>query len=87
MASKQASSSPMCQGPGALLIDGKRLRDVMFRVPRPAKRGLGLRILSYAGKVIVGLRADAAVTKDARRRVDLFEEGASRRFGAATGSC
>ena len=60
-----------------LFIDGKRLRDVIFWVPHPAKLGLGLSILSYAGKVIVGVRVDEAVTKNPRRLVELFEEEAS----------
>jgi diacylglycerol O-acyltransferase len=60
-----------------LFIDGKRLREVIFWVPHPAKLGLGLSILSYAGKVIVGVRVDEAVTKNPRRLVELFEEEAS----------
>ena len=60
-----------------LFIAGKRLRDVMFWVPHPARLGLGLSILSYAGKVIVGVRVDEAVTKNPGRLVELFEEEAS----------
>ena len=60
-----------------LFIDGKCLREVIFWVPPPAKLGLGLSILSYAGKVIVGVRVDEAVTKNPRRLVELFEEEAS----------
>lgn len=60
-----------------LFIDSTRLRDVCFWVPHPAKLGLGLSILSYAGKVIVGVRADEAVTKNPARLVELFEEEAS----------
>jgi diacylglycerol O-acyltransferase len=69
-----------------LFIHGKRLRDVMFWVPHPAKLGLGLSILSYAGKVIVGVRVDEAVTKNPRRLVELFEEEASGMFQAAHSS-
>jgi WS/DGAT/MGAT family acyltransferase len=60
-----------------LYIDGKRLRDVMFWVPHPARLGLGLSILSYAGKVIIGVRVDEAVSKNPGRLVELFEEEAS----------
>ncbi len=60
-----------------LYIDGKRLRDVMFWVPHPARLGVGLSILSYAGKVIVGVRTDEAVTKNPGRIVELFELEAS----------
>jgi diacylglycerol O-acyltransferase len=60
-----------------LSIGGTRLRDVCFWVPHPARLGLGISILSYAGKVIVGVRADEAVTKNPDRLVELFEEEAS----------
>jgi hypothetical protein len=49
----------------------------MSWVPHPARLGLGLAILSYAGKVIVGVRVDEAVSKDPGRLVELFEEEAS----------
>ena len=52
---------------------GKRIREVMFWEPHPAKLGLGISILSYAGTVIVGVRADECVTDDPRRLVELFE--------------
>ena len=65
-----------------LFIDGKRLREVVFWVPHPAKLGLGLSILSYAGKVIVGVRVDEAVTKNPVRLVELFEEEAAAMLGA-----
>ena len=65
-------------GPRELLyIDGKRLQDVMFWVPHPARLGVGFSILSYAGKVIVGVRVDEAVTKNPGRFVELFEEEVS----------
>jgi WS/DGAT/MGAT family acyltransferase len=70
-----------------LYIEGKRLRDVVFWVPHPAKLGLGLSILSYAGKVIVGVRADEAVTKNPGRLVELFEEEASGMLATANTSC
>jgi len=60
-----------------LYIDGKRLRDMMFWVPHPARLGVGLSILSYSGKVIVGVRVDEAVSKNPDRLVELFEEEAS----------
>jgi len=69
-----------------LFIDGKRLRDVMFWVPHPARPGLGLSILSYAGKVIAGLRVDQAVTKNPRRLVELFEEEASSMLSSENSS-
>ena len=58
--------APVCFG-------GKPVREVMFWEPHPAKLGLGVSILSYAGTVIVGVRADECVTDDPRRLVQLFE--------------
>jgi WS/DGAT/MGAT family acyltransferase len=69
-----------------LFMAGKRLRDVMFWVPHPAPLGPGLVILSYAGKVIVGVRADEAVTKNPGRLVELFEEEASEMLQATNTS-
>jgi WS/DGAT/MGAT family acyltransferase len=57
-----------------LYIDGARLRDVVFWVPHPARLGLGVSILSYAGKVIVGVRTDESVSKNPRHLVELFEQ-------------
>ena len=37
---------------------------MMFNVPHPAALGLGVSILSYAGEVRVGARADMAVMRD-----------------------
>jgi hypothetical protein len=69
-----------------LFIPGKRLRELMFGVPHPAKRALGLSILSYAGKVIVSVRVDERVTKNPGRPVELFEEEASSMLAAANTS-
>ena len=69
-----------------LFVYGKRPRDVMFWLPHPARPGLGLSILSYAGKVIAGLRVDQAVTKNPRRLVELFEEEASSMLSSENSS-
>jgi len=71
----------LTHGPGPrepLFIDGKGLLGVVFWVPHAAKLGLGFGILSYAEKVIVGVRVEEAMTKNPRRLVGLFEEEASR---------
>ena len=60
-----------------LYIDGVRLRDVMSWVPHPSGLGLGLAILSYAGKVIVGVRVDEAVSDHPAHLVTLFEDEVS----------
>ena len=55
-------------------------------MPHPAKLGLGLSILSYAGKVIIGVRIDEAVSKSPGRLVELFEEEASGMLKKAVSS-
>jgi hypothetical protein len=69
-----------------LYIDGKRVQDMMFWVPHPARLALGLSILSYSGKVIVGVRVDEAVSKNPDRLVELFEEEASAMIEKANSS-
>jgi diacylglycerol O-acyltransferase len=58
----------------ALRLAGHRIERMMFWVPHPASLGLGLSILTYAGEVVVGVRADAAVMPDPARLVRLLEE-------------
>jgi diacylglycerol O-acyltransferase len=48
----------------ALHLAGHEIRRMAFCVPHPAALGLGLSILSYAGEVRVGARADVAVMAD-----------------------
>ncbi|HTP30130.1 MAG TPA: WS/DGAT domain-containing protein [Anaeromyxobacteraceae bacterium] len=45
------------------LLD-QRIEHVLFWVPHPATLGLGVSILSYAGEVRIGVRADVAVMPD-----------------------
>ncbi len=63
-----------------LRLAGHKIDRIMFNVPHPATLGLGVSILSYAGEVRVGARADVAVMPDpgtfVRRFVD--ELGALR---------
>lgn len=56
-----------------LRLCGRPLREVMFWVPHPARLGLGVSILSYAGAVRIGARADVAVLDDPARLVARFE--------------
>jgi diacylglycerol O-acyltransferase len=52
-------------GPRAHLhLAGHEIDRIMFNVPHPATLGLGVSILSYAGEVRVGVRADVAVLPD-----------------------
>ena len=47
-----------------LHLAGHEIRRIMFCVPHPAALGLGVSILSYAGEVRIGARADVAVMRD-----------------------
>ncbi len=56
-----------------LRIAGQALDHLMFWVPHPATLGLGVSLLSYAGEVRVGVRADVAVLPDPSDLVARFE--------------
>jgi len=56
-----------------LALAGERIARVMFWVPHPATLGLGVSLLSYAGEVRVGVRADLAVMAEPRDLVRAFE--------------
>jgi diacylglycerol O-acyltransferase len=53
-----------------LALAGRRVGSVMFWVPHPSLLGLGVSVLTYAGEVRLGVRADAAVMP---RPADLVE--------------
>lgn len=55
-----------------LYFAGQMVRDAMFWVPHPANLGLGVSILSYAGKVYVGIASDAGLIPDPAAIVDSF---------------
>lgn len=52
---------------------GRRVREILFWVPHPSGLSCGVSILSYAGIVRVGVRADARVIADPERLTALFE--------------
>ena len=56
-----------------LHIAGSRIDHAMFWVPHPATLGLGVSILSYAGEVRIGVRADVAVLPRPEDLVESFE--------------
>ncbi|UJR84648.1 WS/DGAT domain-containing protein [Sandaracinus amylolyticus] len=53
-------------------IAGAPLREIVFWVPHP-RLSLGVSLVSYAGQVHVGVRADSAVVPQPERLVALFE--------------
>ena len=61
-------------GPRAPVYFGdKEIREVMFWAPHPGKLGLSLSILTYAGTVRMGARADVGTVDNPHRIVELFE--------------
>jgi WS/DGAT/MGAT family acyltransferase len=54
-------------------LAGRRVRSMMFWVPQRADIGLGISILSFAGKVQVGVFADAALVPDVQELARAFE--------------
>ena len=57
-----------------LWFSGKKVRNMMFWVPRAGRVGLGISILSYDGNVTVGLAADAGLVPDPEAVLEGFKE-------------
>jgi WS/DGAT/MGAT family acyltransferase len=55
-------------------IAGAKLREAMFWVPSAGRLALGVSLLSYAGKVWMGLQCDAAIVPDPAALLGGFEE-------------
>jgi len=53
---------------------GTRLAGVVPWVPAAGSIGLGVSIFSYAGRVAVGLRADAGIVSEPDAIIDAFEQ-------------
>ncbi len=59
--------------PGDLSLAGRRVRGLLFWVPQRANIGVGISILSFAGKVQVGVMTDAHLLSDPAELVRAFE--------------
>jgi hypothetical protein len=55
-------------------LAGRRVRSMMFWVPQRADIGVGISILSFAGKLQVGVVTDAVLVPDPQDLVRVFEE-------------
>ncbi len=69
-------SAVMTNVPGPseqLYFVGVPLSGLMFWVPTPAQLGLGISIISYAGKVLVGFATDASLAPNPKEIVAGFE--------------
>lgn len=60
--------------PGDLLLEGRKVRSILFWVPQRARIGIGISILSFAGKVQVGVMADETLVPDPAELARAFEE-------------
>jgi diacylglycerol O-acyltransferase len=55
-----------------LYLAGSKIVNLMFWVPMPGNLSLGLSIISYAGKVVVGIASDAGLIPDPEVILDAF---------------
>jgi diacylglycerol O-acyltransferase / wax synthase len=57
-----------------LYFAGKKITNIMFWVPRSGAIGLGISILSYNGKVTIGIASDCGLMPDPETLLEGFEE-------------
>jgi len=57
-----------------LYLAGSELDSLMFWVPSPANLGMGVSILSYAGKIILGVATDKCLVPDPERIIEHFHD-------------
>ena len=60
--------------PIPLFLAGREIEDLMFWVPQAGRLGMGISILSYAGKVYLGVATDAKLVSNPDRIIDAFYE-------------
>ncbi len=57
-----------------LLLAGRRVRSLIFWVPQRADIGLGISMMSFSGRVQIGVLADARLVPEPGELVQAFEE-------------
>ena len=57
-----------------IALEGRRVRSILFWVPQRARIGVGISILSFAGKVQLGVITDDALVPDPADLIRAFEE-------------
>lgn len=73
IATKATAVMTNVPGPVApLYMAGRQIRDIFFWVPQAGRVGLGISILSYAGRVRLGVGTDAGLVPDPEVIVDSF---------------
>lgn len=58
--------------PMPLYLAGRRIDELMFWVPQSGRLGLGISIISYAGKVYLGVATDAGLVPDPDEIIEGF---------------
>ena len=67
--------SPTSRAPSReLTLEGRKVRSIIFWVPQRARIGVGISILSFSGKVQVGVIADEVLVPDPAVLVQAFED-------------
>ena len=62
-------------GPGRdITLEGRQVRTILFWVPQRARIGVGISILSFAGKVQLGVITDEALVPDPAALIQAFEK-------------
>lgn len=75
LANKCSAVVTNVRGPAQdLTLEGRHLRSLMFWVPQRARIGIGISILSFSGKVQVGVIADEALIPDPAELIQAFED-------------
>jgi WS/DGAT/MGAT family acyltransferase len=77
-----ASNVPGPQSP--LYMCGQKISEMYFWVPQSGSMGIGISILSYAGKVFFGMIADRGLVPDPQSVVDRFQPEFERLLLAVT---
>lgn len=57
-----------------LFIAGSSMQDIMFWVPKSGKLGLGISLISYNNKVMLGLSADSGRIENPSEVIGIFEK-------------
>jgi hypothetical protein len=57
-----------------IALEGRRVRSILFWVPQRARIGVGISILSFAGKVQLGVITDDALVPNPAALIQAFEE-------------
>jgi len=57
-----------------LYIAGQQIKNMMFWVPRTGHQGMGISIISYNGKITMGLATDEKIVADPQIILNMFQE-------------